>query len=255
LLRTAALDAGAVAVSIFISDYFYRTMLHKHYWAIVPAAGIGSRMQADRPKQYLLLHGQTILEHTLQRLAAVPGLSGIVVSLAADDPYWPHLNTPALVQCAPGGAERCHSVLNALDFLAGQADADDWVLVHDAARPCVRVGDIQHLIASLADDPLGGLLAVPVRDTLKRADSAGVVRETVSRADLWHALTPQMFRLEMLRQALRRALDDGLFVTDEAQAMEYCGYHPRLIAGHPDNIKITQPQDLALASLYLQKTF
>jgi 2-C-methyl-D-erythritol 4-phosphate cytidylyltransferase len=228
---------------------------HKHYWAIVPAAGIGSRMQADRPKQYLLLHGRPILEHTLMRLAAVPQLAGIVVCLAAHDDYWPRLNLPShKIVCVPGGQERADSVRNALDYLHTHAHPQDWVLVHDAARPCVDKNDIQHLIQTVNDHAVGGLLALPVRDTMKRADSHGHVSATVSREGLWHALTPQMFRIHMLRHALYQAAADGVMVTDDAQALEYCGYHPLLVEGRADNIKITRPQDLALAHLYLQHT-
>ena len=152
-----------------------------------------------------------------------------------------------------GGAERCHSVLNGLRLLTPRAHDDDWVLVHDAARPCVRVEDISLLIERLRDHPVGGLLGLPVADTMKRADAAGNVLETVPRDGLWRALTPQMFRLGLLRAALERALDNGLLVTDEAQAVEAAGQVPCMVEGHADNIKITRAQDLVLAQLYLQQ--
>ncbi len=207
------------------------------------------------PKQYLPLAGRAVIAHTLLRLAGHPAIAGIVVAVAADDPYWsahrPETSVP--VYTAAGGEERCHSVLNALVLLAGHADEHDWVLVHDAARPCLRHADIDILLTTLASDPVGGLLGLPVSDTVKRCDRAGRVRETVSRDGLWRALTPQMFRLGVLRAALEAALAQGEVVTDEAAAIEAQGLHPRMVSGHPDNIKITHPQDLALAELYLRR--
>lgn len=228
-----------------------------NYWAIVPAAGIGSRMASHRPKQYLLLHGKPILQHTLERLN-LPKIAGIVVSLANEDPYWKTLTLPRPVIRVSGGTERCHSVLNGLQALQQQAKPNDWVLVHDAARPCVRVADIEKLMTQLTHHPVGGLLAAPVRDTMKRThpepnSNRLEVIETVNREGLWHALTPQMFRLEALSNALQSLLDHNELVTDEAQAMEKQGYRPLLIEGHADNIKITHPQDLSLAELYLQQ--
>ena len=220
---------------------------------MVPAAGIGARMGGSYPKQYLTLQGKTVLQHTLERLARLP-LAGIAVCLAETDPYWEALTLDLAVPLirVPGGAERCHSVLNGLKTLALRANPDDWVLVHDAARPCVRVADMTKLMQELVDHPVGGLLAIPVRDTMKRAHSGtNSVNETVSRTDLWHALTPQMFRLHSLTHALQTALSQGETVTDDAQAMERQGLHPVLIEGHADNIKITHPQDLHLAELFL----
>lgn len=224
-------------------------------WAVVPAAGVGRRMAADVPKQYLQLAGRMVIEHTLDRLAGHDAIAGVVVAIGAEDAYWPevNLNYADKVQTVAGGAERCHSVLNALRFLtAGAANEDDWVLVHDAVRPCLRREDLTLLIESLLAGWTGGLLATPVRDTMKRADEDGCVADTVDRAGLWHALTPQMFNLERLRAALADALAAQELVTDEAQAMERSGARPRLIEGHADNIKITHPGDLALAELYLE---
>lgn len=223
-----------------------------NYWALVPAAGIGSRMGSQRPKQYLHLHNKPILQHTLERLN-LPRIAGIVVCVAQDDPYWETLTLPMPVMRVNGGAERCHSVLNGLQALQQQAQPDDWVLVHDAARPCVRQADLEKLMTELAHHPVGGLLAVPVRDTMKRADAKLEIVETVNREGLWHALTPQMFRLEALSNALQSLLSRGEHVTDDAQAMEKMGQRPVLIEGHADNIKITHPQDLSLAELYLQQ--
>lgn len=196
-----------------------------------------------------------MLAHTLERLGGHPAVSGVVVALAADDRLWAPaaLTCPVPLHCVAGGEERCHSVFNALDWLSGEASPDDWVLVHDAARPCVRHEDIEALIQTLSDHPVGGLLAQPVRDTIKQADSHGEVYATVERKGLWHALTPQMFRLEPLRQAVQDAIAAGVLVTDEAAAMERAGYRPKLVPGHSDNLKITHPDDLALAEFYLQR--
>ncbi len=225
------------------------------FWVVIPAAGSGMRMGAAVPKQYLPLAGRTVIEHSMARLAALPGVAGLVVALAADDPYWPTLKLQlgVPVQCITGGSERCHSVLAALTWLLGVADANDWVLVHDAARPCVRRADLQRLLDTLADDPIGGLLAIPARDTKKRADANGRVLSTVDRTDLWKAQTPQMFRLGALHEALSRAIAAGELVTDEASAMERAGLMPRLVEGHSDNIKITRPEDLVLAEFYIKQ--
>lgn len=217
------------------------------FWAVIPAAGVGSRMRADRPKQYLTLAGRTILEHTLACFLNHPGLKGVVVSLAEDDPFWPELpcSREPRIHRAPGGSERADSVFNALLRLVelGAAE-DDWVLVHDAARPNLARSDLDNLLAVLAEDPVGGLLAVPARDTLKRAGPDGRVRETVDRSVIWQAYTPQMFRLAPLQRALAEARVAGVAVTDEASAMEWAGQAPRLVEGRADNLKITRPEDL-----------
>ncbi len=222
-------------------------------WAVVPAAGKGRRFGAEQPKQYHRIGGKTVLEHTLERLSSHPAIEGVVVAVSSEDDEWGRLPIAgdARILSAPGGTERCHSVTNALAVLAVRARPDDWVLVHDAARPCLRHADIDRLLETLARHTAGGLLSVPVADTLKRCDDGGTVQETVSRERLWRALTPQMFRLGPLSQALARAIEAGYLVTDEASAMEYCGYSPRIVQGHADNIKITHPQDLQLAELYL----
>ena len=217
------------------------------FWAVVPAAGIGTRMAADRPKQYLSLNGRTILEHSLDCFLDHPGLKGLVVSLAEDDPYWPSLRSASdpRIHRAPGGRERADSVLNALLQLHALGAADeDWVLVHDAARPNLARADLDKLLSELADDPVGGLLAVPARDTLKRADSRGRVSETVDRSTIWQAYTPQMFRLGHLHRALAESLLADAAITDEASAIEWAGQAPRLIEGRSDNIKVTRPEDL-----------
>jgi len=224
------------------------------YWAIVPAAGVGRRMGSDIPKQYLPLNDRLVIEHTLQRLLDYPRIEKTLVALSPGDEWWPDTAyaNHADVIAVDGGVERCHSVLNALNKLSESAEDGDWVLVHDAARPCLRSGDIDRLIEQLNDHPVGGILGMPVRDTMKRADAAGQIIDTVCREGLWHAFTPQMFRLRVLRKALSQAIEQGKPVTDEASAMELAGFVPKLVEGHPDNIKITRPEDLALAAFYLK---
>jgi 2-C-methyl-D-erythritol 4-phosphate cytidylyltransferase len=225
------------------------------FWAVVPAAGTGSRMQTDIPKQYLQLNGKPVIEHTLKAFCANEKIKGIVVAISEQDTWWKKLGISShpKIKTTTGGDERCHSVINCLRSLAAMAAADDWVLVHDAARPCINSGDIDHLIGMLVDHPVGGLLALPVRDTMKRADMDNVVCDTVNRDGLWHALTPQMFRLALLTQALQQAIDRNQVVTDESQAMELTGLKPLLVEGQASNIKITRKDDLALAELYLRQ--
>lgn len=222
-------------------------------WAVIPAAGAGMRMGSAVPKQYLKLHGKCVLEHTLKVFCSHPEIAGVVVALADGDPYWHTMRiaTHARIRCATGGAERCHSVYNGLRQLAETAAPWDWVLVHDAARPCLRGADISLLIASVKDHPVGGILALPVRDTMKRSGPGDEILETVERSGLWHAQTPQMFRLSDLQAALEQAMARGFTVTDEAQAMELAGQMPRLVRGQPENIKITHNNDLPLAEMYL----
>ncbi|MDH5785431.1 MAG: 2-C-methyl-D-erythritol 4-phosphate cytidylyltransferase [Chromatiales bacterium] len=229
--------------------------VNRKYWAIIPAAGVGKRMKADRPKQYLMLNERTVLEQTLSIFNHHSKIAGIVVIVTKGDPYWAELNikTGKTLLVADGGAERCHSVLNGLELLQHHADNNDWVLVHDAARPCLRQADIDHLINELENDEVGGILAVPVRDTMKRDDGKGRISHTEDRNGMWHALTPQMFPLGLLRDSLQQALADGFEVTDEASALEHAGKPPKLVEGHADNIKITRPEDLALAAFFLQQ--
>ncbi|MFZ5466973.1 MAG: 2-C-methyl-D-erythritol 4-phosphate cytidylyltransferase [Pseudomonadota bacterium] len=224
-------------------------------WVVIPAAGIGARMAADRPKQYLMLGGRTVLEHTLACFADHPRVRGIVLAIALDDPFWPDLmlDVELPVHVVPGGDERSGSVLNALDLLAALGQPSDWVLVHDAARPNLAREDLDRLVAEVEQDAVGGILAVPVRDTMKRADGEGRIARTEPRDGLWHALTPQMFRLGLLRESLRQALEEGVQVTDEASALEQAGLRPLLVEGRADNIKITRPEDLSLAEFFLMR--
>ncbi|MGE5155368.1 MAG: 2-C-methyl-D-erythritol 4-phosphate cytidylyltransferase [Bdellovibrio bacteriovorus] len=224
-------------------------------WAVVPAAGAGRRFGAALPKQYLDLGGRSVIERSLSVLVDHQRIAGVWVALDPGDRLWSanrFADHPRVYRVA-GGVERCHSVLNALDGLAGVAAPGDWVLVHDAARPCLRPEDLDRLITELGSDPVGGLLGVPVRDTMKRADGVGRVSATVDRANLWHAYTPQMFRLGVLAAALRDAVGCGDLVTDEASAMERLGHRPRLVEGHGDNIKITRAEDLPLARFFLEQ--
>ena len=227
--------------------------MSNQYWGIVPAAGIGSRMKADKPKQYLPLGNTTVIECSLNRLLQLPVMSSVVVALSCDDSYWKTLDisTHQRLTAIDGGTERSQSVLNALEFLSQKAGRDDWVLVHDAARPCVHPTDIINLINTLKEHPVGGLLASPVRDTMKRVTDNLQVINTIERRNLWQALTPQMFRFGLLHQALKESLDRNLSVTDESSAIEQAGYAPQLVEGRADNIKITHPDDLKLAEIYL----
>jgi 2-C-methyl-D-erythritol 4-phosphate cytidylyltransferase len=223
-------------------------------WAVVPAAGSGSRFGAGLPKQYVPLLGRPMLSWSLGALLQEPDISGIVVALGPGDRLFHALaeaQDPRVAHCT-GGDRREASVASALAALADRAQDADWVLVHDAARPCLRHDDLRTLFESLGDDPVGGLLAVPVSDTLKRADGAGTVAGTVGREGLWRALTPQMFRYGLLRRALALCLERGRGVTDEAAAIECLGLQPRLVRGHADNVKVTAPEDAALAEAILR---
>ena len=224
------------------------------FWLVIPAAGIGSRMQADCPKQYLTVSDKTILELTLACFIEHPGLRGIVLALAEHDRWWAKLPLAkdARIHTVTGGAERADSVLNALLTLEHSgAQADDWVLVHDAARPLLDRKDLDRLLTCLVNDPVGGLLAVPARDTLKQVNADGSVLKTIDRSVIWHALTPQMFRLGLLQRALADALQSGVLVTDESSAMEWAGFSPKIIEGSANNIKITRPEDLQLLQTLL----
>ena len=211
------------------------------------------------PKQYLSLLGQAVLLHTLQRLCTHPRIDGVFAGIAPGDARWPAL-APGLEGfdrfqgVFEGGAERADTVLNGLVHITAREAADtDWVLVHDAARPCVRHADISALIDDVTGSKDGGLLAVPLSDTVKRVNQDHAVVETVPRKGLWRALTPQMFHVGQLKAALAQGLKRGVEITDEASAVEHAGGQPRVVLGHADNIKITLPGDLELAELYLKR--
>ena len=224
-------------------------------WCVVPAAGRGTRVGGDCPKQYLPLGGRPLIEHTLERLATHPQIAGLLVTLGATDVHWSGMTTlhgkPILT--AVGGAERSDSVLAGLNALPDSVGADDFVLVHDAARPCVRLADISKLIG-LASTVDGGLLGAPLRDTLKRASAAGRSGLTEPRDQRWRAFTPQMFRRGPLSAALRDAARRGVNPSDEAMAMEQAGFAPLLVEGAEDNIKVTTAADFALAEFLLART-
>ncbi|VFP80721.1 Bifunctional 2-C-methyl-D-erythritol 4-phosphatecytidylyltransferase/2-C-methyl-D-erythritol 2,4-cyclodiphosphate synthase [Candidatus Erwinia haradaeae] len=218
--------------------------------AIVPAAGIGSRMQSKRPKQYLIVAGKTILEHTLNVLLQNIEIKKIIVALHPEDVYFNHLSVAhnLRITTVTGGKWRANSVLAALQA----APPVQWVLIHDAARPCLRSEDLERILRLTLSSKIGGILAIPVRDTIKQAgDGNNQIHASIQRKSLWHALTPQLFPLKLLLNCLQRVIDLGKNITDEASALEFCGYQPELIKGHSDNVKITYPEDLALAEAYL----
>lgn len=224
-------------------------------WAIVPAAGRGSRFGGAVPKQYLALAGRPVIEHSLRAVLDHPDVDGVMVALAPDDTAWPgwrEVGGKPVLTCV-GGGERADSVLAALHALPASIDEDQWLLVHDAARPCLHRDDLARLIDQGCLDAVGALLAAPVRDTLKRADADARCLGTEPREALWRALTPQLFRRGSLTRALASAHRNGIRVTDEAMAMERLGLKPRLVEGRDDNLKITTPADLALAEFVLSK--
>jgi 2-C-methyl-D-erythritol 4-phosphate cytidylyltransferase len=243
-----------------------------HTWLVLPAAGIGSRMQADRPKQYLSMTvkgiTKTVIEHTLDHVLAYAGFYKAVVVVTKGDPYWQEISAARnydkdeRILVVDGGSERCYSVLNALaaiheiDEQEKESSSDpSWVAVHDVARPCLSYDDLDKLFLGLDNYNDGGILATSVRDTMKRGVISNTdevsIDHTVEREQLWHALTPQMFPLKTLLNNLQSALANGFEVTDEASAMEYAGAKPKLVSGRSDNLKITRPEDLKLAEFYL----
>ena len=220
-------------------------------FALVPAAGCGSRMGSELPKQYLQLAGQPMIYHALATLCASPDVSIVFVVLAPDDVHWHRYDWSIfgdkLQPLFCGGATRAESVLNGL--MAAELELDDWLLVHDAARPCLSHKQLECLIEALRNDEVGGILAVPVADTLKRADAECRIVHTENRAGVWQAQTPQMFRVGLLLQALRTAPN----VTDDASAVEALGFHPKLVPSSSSNFKVTYPQDIELAELLLTR--
>ena len=225
------------------------------YHVLIPCAGSGSRMQSASPKQYLSLNGKPILRHAIDIFEAMPIVSKVFVVIAAEDAYW----SDALLQdchktqvLSCGGESRATSVYHGLQALASQVDNEDWVLVHDAARPGIDAVMVQRLIDAMQADDIGGLLALPLADTLKRADATQHVAATIPREALWQAQTPQMFKLGMLKKALASCLERQ--PTDEAQAMEWAGHTPKLVLGDLKNLKITYPHDIAVVSALMQAT-
>ena len=227
------------------------------YFALIPAAGVGARMGGQLPKQYLQLAGESVLQHTVEAFLATPEITQVFVVVSAADAYVDDLllgkvsnQRLQILRC--GGATRSESVLNGLKQMRAQLGANDWVLVHDAARPGITPALIQNLIRQVGDHAVGGLLALPVVDTVKRATVNAKV-QTIARTGLWLAQTPQMFRYQMLCEALQRAEQTGAEITDEASAIEAIGLSPCLVEGHPRNNKLTRPDDIALIQFYLSR--
>ncbi|MCL1077798.1 2-C-methyl-D-erythritol 4-phosphate cytidylyltransferase [Parashewanella spongiae] len=226
-----------------------------HVVAIIPAAGVGQRMGANIPKQYLEIDGISILSHTVKAFLNHPKVDVVIVAVSKDDQYFdqlPESNHSKLVK-VQGGSERANTVLESLKSASQLGYEDSWALVHDAARPCITRRDIDLLLKSRENYPNGAILAMPVRDTMKRADSSSLIKNTVCRELLWHAMTPQMFVVSELQKNLNEALNDNVLITDESSAMEWAGINPGLISGRADNIKVTHAEDLQLAALYLSE--
>lgn len=223
------------------------------FHVLIPAAGNGSRMASQRPKQYLPLQGRPLIEHTLTVFMESARVSSVNLVLSSDDELWDKLNirnNPRLNVFRCGGATRSQSVMNGLEAIAPAVDGNDWILVHDAARPCLSNALLNQLLDALQNDPVGGLLAVPLADTLKRADNEQRVAGTEPRENLWQAQTPQMFRYDLLKQALQAS---GGAPTDEAQAIEALGLKPKLVPGELSNLKVTYPQDILLAEAIMMR--
>lgn len=217
-------------------------------WIIVPAAGVGRRFGGEIPKQYQQLLGKLVIEHTLERLLQLEDVQ-IVAAVSSEDTLWQTLSVfqNPRIQTTIGGEERADSVRLALESLQGKAQKDDWVLVHDVARPCVRVQDIQYLMITLASHKVGGVLAIPVSDTVKRVLNESNIDSTEDRSQLWAAQTPQMFRYGLLLESLQKAVQQQYQPTDESAAIEQLGYTPCVVEGSRDNIKITRLEDMAIA--------
>lgn len=222
-------------------------------WAVIPAAGSGSRFSKTELKQYQYIQDRTVLEHTIRRISQLP-LNGYVLAIGTQDTFAQTLAFQDIDKAhfCTGGAERVHSVLNALNHLLNFADENDWVLVHDAARPCVTVDCLNALVAKAIESNDSAILAIPVRDTLKQVQTGDYIDKTVSRDLLWQAQTPQITKIGKLKKAIEQALENNVTITDEASALEYMGETVRVVMGRSDNIKITYPDDLELARLILQ---
>ncbi|MDG2959323.1 2-C-methyl-D-erythritol 4-phosphate cytidylyltransferase [Bisgaard Taxon 10/6] len=227
------------------------TALSRQIIAVVPAAGVGSRMQADKPKQYLRIHGKTLLEHTVGALLSYPPVNRVILAIAENDPYFRQLPLArdCRIQIVSGGESRAESVLNGLKAIENPERIQ--VLVHDAARPCITHEDLDKLLR--VTDENGAILALPAVDTIKTSDIRQQIIRTEDRNFIWLAQTPQFFRADVLLRALEQALAQGFNITDEASAMELAGFRPHLVTGRSDNIKVTRPEDLALAEFYLSQ--
>jgi 2-C-methyl-D-erythritol 4-phosphate cytidylyltransferase len=229
-------------------------MNSERIWAVIPAAGIGARMNSDIPKQYLKIEDKTILEYSVNRFLEHSKIYKVVVALNPKDTYWeelPFADNPRVLTTT-GGKDRVDSVKAALSFIRGSEAAEtDWVMVHDAARPCLSSRHIDNLITSKETSPDGAILAVGAIDTIKQANKRQTIEKTIDRETVWLAQTPQFFPLRTLSHAIDSALNEGQTITDEASAMEFAGYHPSLVIGSRKNLKITEQEDLLLASIWL----
>ena len=225
------------------------------YFLVVPASGIGQRMNSTIPKQYIILeNGLTILDQCLNTILSNERISGFIVALDKKDSYFKtseFAKDPKLISIATGGKERFHSVLNALNTLDQTAKPNDWVLVHDAVRPCIRKEDINKLIEELADDKVGGILANRIVDTVKQKNNGGLV-STIDRQKLYIAQTPQMFRYAILKDSIEKAIESNMHITDESEALESQNYSIRIVEGSSSNIKITTQEDIHLANYFLK---
>ena len=225
------------------------------YWVVIPAAGVGKRMGVDKPKQYIEVSNKTIIEHTIECFLDREEIEKVVVAISNTDEFWPELQISKheKVITAPGGAERYQSVFNGLKELQDKAEQNDWVLVHDAARPCLSQSAIDRLMIELREHEVGGILAMPCRDTMKRSNEKSEIIDTVERESLWHAQSPQMFKYEKLYSAISDVLKKDIVVTDEAMAIELSGFKPLLVRGQQENIKITHKDDLKYLETYLNE--
>ena len=225
-------------------------------WVVIPAAGIGKRMGVDIPKQYITVCDKAIIEHTVEKFTSRNDLQGILVALSNSDQHWStlELSKNNKITTVTGGEERYKSVYNALCSLKNKADDDDWILVHDAVRPCITTFEIDQFIADLDHlNGIGGILALPCFETMKKANTNHEIEETIDRKFIWHAQTPQMFRYKKLFLAIEKIMNENIFITDEAMAMELAGYKPILIQGTHSNIKITDQNDLKYLESFLRQ--
>ncbi|MFP3014091.1 MAG: 2-C-methyl-D-erythritol 4-phosphate cytidylyltransferase [Arsenophonus sp.] len=228
--------------------------------ALIPAAGFGRRMKTYCPKQYLKVAGKTIIDHTISALLKQPRISHIIVVLNKDDIFFQKLiiSKNPIIKTVIGGSQRSDSVLAGLNYLSDNLQIGKcWVLIHDASRPCLHQSDLNTIISFIDNQKYsyGGVLATPVRDTIKRSVQGKIdISHTLERSELWQALTPQFFPLELIKNCLTKALSQKLVITDESSAIEYCGYHAKLVEGRIDNLKVTKPEDLMLAEFYLSRT-
>ena len=225
----------------------------ERFWVVIPAGGMGSRMASEVPKQYLEINRITIIEHTINVFLDNQDIHQIIVCLPENDERFSAIPVSgnSKVATTRGGDSRAQSVLNGLTSI--DADTSDWVLVHDAARPCLTSDLLASLINQLRCDDIGGLLAVPAKDTLKLSNQDQSVDSTIDRSTIWQAQTPQMFRYGILKNALGNALEQGLDITDESSSLEHAGYKPKLIEGDSRNLKVTTPDDLVLAKFLLDQ--